>query len=678
MANTTSRWKPNRLNSHMISYRADIDGLRGIAVLAVVFYHLEFGVLHGGFVGVDVFFVISGFLITAIIQREIQQGRFGYSSFYQRRIRRLFPALFVFLAFTLLGGIAILLPSDLAVLGRTTAATVLFGSNFYLWRTSGYFEGTAELNPLLHTWSLAVEEQFYIGLPILLLFLHRYANRALRPALILVGLLSLAVCVWAQPHRPTAVFFLAPFRAWELIVGAALAVGIVPVLRLRWQRELVSTTGAALLAYSVLAIEPGPGFPGWIATVPVLGAAALIHSGASGDSVLRRLLSWRPLVYVGLISYSLYLWHWPFIVYAKYLNGLDPLGAWRWGILFLSVGVSALSLHYVETPFRRGTLFRGPRLLFSGAAVATALTATVGLSLAISGGLSWRFPPEIIALDRERDPEIPFLECMDRPIDSHRRQDMCHVGVKNVAPSVLIWGDSHALAWLPAVDAVLQDNGTAGIFAGQSACAPLIEIRNPANPHCYDHNSQVKQLLLADKQLRLVVLMASWPSYSWDGGKYRIESTTGEVGNSRVFPRAMANTLRLIARAGRVAWLIGPTPGAPSEAPLRMALARRNHNGNLSPISTATFEEARRSFTEAVATLPASSTVFFTDPSPWLCDDHTCRFETNGMPLYRDGGHLNLRGAAYLQPFLAKAFAKVMKRVWGSETSEGDHAALVR
>lgn len=645
----------------MISYRPDIDGLRAIAVLAVVFYHLGLGPVRGGFVGVDVFFVISGFLITAIIQREIRQGEFSYAGFYQRRVRRLFPALFVVLAATLATGLAVLLPSDLVVLGRTTAATVFFASNVYLWRHSGYFDGAAELNPLLHTWSLAVEEQFYIGLPVLLLVVNRYARRLVGPAVITVGLGSFVLCVALQPYRPTAVFYLAPFRAWELMAGAVLALGLVPQLAQRWHRETLSAAGLGLLVYSIVATRAGPSFPGWAAALPVLGTAALIHAG-TGDSVVRRALSWRPVVYVGLLSYSLYLWHWPLLVYARYLKGLEPLGGWRWAILAASLGLSALSLRFVETPFRRGRRLREPRRLFARAALATGVATALGLGLSWSGGWTARFDPAVIALDRERRPEIPFLTCMRLRLDPARADDVCRVGSPDATPQVLIWGDSHALAWLPAFDGLLRDEGLAGLFAGQSACAPLVDVHNPSNARCLAHNASVREILLEDERLRLVVLIASWPSYSWDRGKYRISDASGRTGNSVVFPEALQRTVAMIHGAGRSAWLIGPTPGAPLEAPLRMALARRSGRNDLSGVSTRAFDRKRKDFQRAVALLPPELPLLFTDPGPWFCDAGRCRFESEGLPLYRDGGHLNLRGAAFLRPFLERELPVARER----------------
>jgi peptidoglycan/LPS O-acetylase OafA/YrhL len=222
------------------NYRPDIDGLRAIAVLSVVLYHFNIVQLKGGFVGVDIFFVISGYLITGIINNEIERGNFTFAGFYERRVRRIFPALFGMLLAVLAVGAWLLLPHDLEPLGNATIATLLFGSNVLFWRQSGYFDTTSDFNPLLHTWSLAVEEQFYIGFPMLLLLVHRFAPRALKPVLIGCMFISFALCVWVQAIRPTATFFLLPFRAWELLLGSILAIGAVPAISNRLLRETVA------------------------------------------------------------------------------------------------------------------------------------------------------------------------------------------------------------------------------------------------------------------------------------------------------------------------------------------------------------------------------------------------------------------------------------------------------
>src|SRR5688572_4392252 len=249
------------MSQHKVAYRPDIDGLRAIAVLAVVFYHLNLSDggswLRGGFVGVDIFFVISGFLITGIVQGEIEQGRFTILGFYERRVRRLFPALVVVLVASSLVGALWLLPSDFALLGKSVTATLLFVSNVFFWRISGYFNADSALNPLLHTWSLAVEEQFYIGWPLLLLLMFRYRPRLARPVVLVLGALSFLACVAVTPLRPSATFYLLPFRAWELSLGAALALGAVPAITSQRLREVVAVLGLALLVAGLCMVQPG-------------------------------------------------------------------------------------------------------------------------------------------------------------------------------------------------------------------------------------------------------------------------------------------------------------------------------------------------------------------------------------------------------------------------------------
>ena len=290
-------------------YRSDIDGLRAIAVLSVVLYHFGIGGLQGGFVGVDVFFVISGYLITGIIQSELARGEFTLARFYERRARRIFPALFVMLLVTMLAGLFVLLPSDLARLGQAATATVLFVSNALYFRQSGYFDDASDFNALLHTWSLGVEEQFYVGLPLLLMLVHRYRPQWLLRVIAACALLPFAACVLVQPILAKAVFFLSPFRAWELLLGSLVALGAAPQVRNGTLRAVLSVAALAALLGAIAFMRSGVDFPGWKAAIPVLATAVLLHLGAGGRTWVGGVLSWRPLVFVGLISYSLYLWH---------------------------------------------------------------------------------------------------------------------------------------------------------------------------------------------------------------------------------------------------------------------------------------------------------------------------------------------------------------------------------
>lgn len=462
----------------MIQHRNDIDGLRAVAVGLVVLFHLGFPV-PGGFVGVDVFFVISGYLITAILRDDLAAGRYSLLEFYNRRARRILPALLAVLLVSTLVALALLLPSMLRGYGLSLVSTSLFASNLYFWFDTGYFAGAAESRPLLHTWSLAVEEQFYLLFPLLLAALYRHARRGLRLGLAGLALGSLLYSEWLLRHAPESAFYLLPSRAWELLLGSLLALGAVPGAHHLALRQGLGLLGLAAIAYSGWAYTEGTRFPGLSALTPCLGAALLIHSGSQGDTLAARLLGWRPVRFVGLISYSLYLWHWPLIVF--YREGL--VGEYgvpqRLALLVLALALATLSWHYVETPFRK--LHRGrwpaPRLLRSAAA-ALAVAGLAGGLLAASG-LPQRFQPESLEaagwLDYRPGGQFRsghcFLSSNHKGLaDYDRAQCLAETPDR---PTVLLVGDSHAAhLWqglarqLPGVN--LQQ-------ATASGCMPLLE-----------------------------------------------------------------------------------------------------------------------------------------------------------------------------------------------------------
>jgi peptidoglycan/LPS O-acetylase OafA/YrhL len=641
------------------AYRPDIDGLRAIAVLGVVLYHFGIGPLRGGFIGVDIFFVISGYLITGIIHRDIQRGAFSFAKFYERRVRRIFPALFAVLAACLLAGPFLLLPSDLATLGKSALASLSFGSNVLFWRTSGYFDFSSELNPLLHLWSLSVEEQFYIALPVALLWARRCAGGRLRAVLLFGAAVSLAACLAVQPLRPSAVFYLAPFRAWELLAGGLLAVGAAPAIPVRWHRELLSAFALLLLGASLVMIAAGDSFPGWRAIVPVLATAALLHAGAHGTSVARRALEFKPLAFVGTISYSLYLWHWPFLVYAKYLNAYEPLGGWRWVLLPAAALASIASYYWIEQPFRAGAKAPPARLLFRQAGCALAGLGAVSAMLVARDGLPGRFSPRIVALDRAGKPAIPFLGCIDRTLDQNRRGDFCLAGDVRVPPNIWIWGDSHSLAWAPAFDAALKSEGRSGVLAMESSCPPLLGVDIPHDPACRSKNEAVFEQIRRREGVATVVLTASWPVYS-GGSDYPMRDEAGREGGRRVFPPAIERTVTALRRAGKSVWIIGPTPGAPVFIPFRVAMAERSRRKGPEAIGLPEFARRASGFDAALPAALAIGGVFYTDPRPWFCGkDGRCDYMRSGELLYRDNGHLSVQGARFVTPYLRSELARV-------------------
>jgi len=629
-----------------VKYRPDIDGLRAIAVLSVVLYHFGIGGLQGGFVGVDVFFVISGYLITGIIHSELKRGEFTLARFYERRARRIFPALFVVLLATMVAGLWILLPSDLARLGQSSVATILFVSNLQYFRESGYFDSSSEFNPLLHTWSLGVEEQFYLGLPLLLMVVWKFWPRGLGGVLAACAILSFVACVAVQPIVAKAAFFLSPFRAWELLLGSMLGIGAIPRIEGKTLRNGIAVVALVALLGAVAFMQSGIDFPGWKAAVPVIATAALLHVGASGGSFVGRLLSWKPLVFVGLVSYSLYLWHWPLLVLAKYRNAMEPLPpAFSLGLCATAFLLAVGSYYWVEQPFRKSRRDRvratsGRVFAVSGAMAAVLVSAGIGLK--VSDGLPMRVPEQVAALDRARMPVIPFQNC-DKQLPAENL-DNCVIGSKDAKTRALVWGDSHALAWLPGLDEALSARGERGSLAIMSACAPLLGVTNPKNPKCTAYNDQVSEWVLSGKVDR-VYLVAAWVAWSAPKGGYDLTDSSGLRGNAVVFSTAYRRTIEELSPHVSEIVVIAPTPGAVKFLPYRMAMATWRGTAQPRPIAKALYTAQAANFWNGVEEIKHRARVV--DPAPWFCDEVQCRYSNKGQLLYRDGHHLNAEGARF-------------------------------
>ena len=349
-----------------LTYRADIDGLRAVAVAIVVLYHAGATSISGGYLGVDVFFVVSGFLISGIIWRDLEAGAFSFAGFYERRIRRIYPALFSMILACLGCASLFLVPDDFVAMGNSAAATAVYGSNIFFWRKSGYFDAPAELAPLLHTWSLAVEEQFYVVYPVFLALVHRFARGRAVHALMAVFVASLALATWGISAYPEASFYLLPTRAWELALGALLAVAHLPTPRSRLLSEAAAVAGGLLIGYSAFAFDSRTPIPGPLGLVPCLGAALILHA-ARRPTLVGRLLETPPFVFVGQISYSLYLWHWPVLVMSKHFLAVRELPLWATVTAVAgSVALAWASFHLVEQPVRKRGWF-SRNAIFAGA-----------------------------------------------------------------------------------------------------------------------------------------------------------------------------------------------------------------------------------------------------------------------------------------------------------------------
>lgn len=632
-------------------YRPDIDGLRAVAVLAVVLHHLSAELLPGGYVGVDVFFVISGYLITRIISREMQEGTFTFARFYERRARRIFPALFAVLAATLVASYFLLLPSDMASTLRGALGTVFFGSNLVFWREmkEGYFAATdLALNPLLHTWSLAVEEQFYLLFPVLLLFCYRYARQHLVAVLVACAIVSLAGAALLVQSKSVAVFFLSPFRAWELLVGSLLALQAVQPLRSRLLRELVAGVGLFVILAACIVYDSKTTFPGLAALVPVLGTAALIHAGTSGPSFASRLLQLRPMVWIGLISYSLYLWHWPLIVLARYALGFEPITQYMPALLIASVLLAYLSYRFIEQPFRRGLIFSRCAAFRTSATCAAVLTTVAGVGL-YSGGFETRFEPEVLALDKARAPIIPYRQCLAST------KQWCALGHTDSIPNTLLWGDSHMQSWMPALDKVLREAGKGAVFAGMSSCPPMLGIlRHTDRKDCAAHNVAIQSYIAAHPEITTIVMAGFWSHYFRSDGPLSVTRNGEKLYGVNAAQAGLQNTLIWLHESGRRIVLIGPVPVYQKSVPLALALGLANQQKLIH--STAQDQLTYHAqFFQSISTVGTQLDLTLLNPIEWMCTDE-CVTSHNDKSLYRDAHHLSVEGALFFAPMLKQGF----------------------
>ncbi len=634
-----------------MQYRPDVDGLRAAAVVPVVLFHAGVPGFGGGFVGVDVFFVISGTLITGLIAEEIRQGRFSLADFYERRIRRIVPALAAMLLFCAVAASVLLLPMDHAEFGRSVVAAALSFSNVFFWRQSGYFSDAAELKPLLHTWSLSVEEQFYIALPLFLLamtalFRGRWAGRWITGGVLVMMAASFALSVEGLERHPDAVFYLMPTRAWELLLGALLGLGAVPAVRNAWVNEAAGLLGLGLIVWAVVLFDRMTAFPGANALVPCLGAALVIHAGGGagiggGRPLAARLLALPVPVFIGLISYSLYLWHWPLLVFAHYttFGPLDPIGTA--GVLALAVLVSVLSWRFVEKPFRTGPWLRGRRAFVHGAAALALFLAFGGGSVA-SDGWAARFDPQVRRVEALADSRnTDYVACKDRDPAHVRNGDLCTVGATETRGEPwLIWGDSHAWAMLHLFDEAFRQAGARAIVASYDGCVPLFDVgRVHYQGPCRAIADSVERLIEREG-IRKVVMTAYWTGYYRD--TLQVDDHVIGPGNpavtAQVLNRGLVRTVDRLAGRGIAVYLTDPLPGGRWSVPRALAAAAAWNRPIDPAYSLDEYRAMNRDFFQTVESLGDEIRGRL---SLWtiLCDGGRCRTETDGLPLYFDTNH---------------------------------------
>ena len=472
-------------NHAQIRYRKDIDGLRAIAVLLVLADHFKLR-FPGGYIGVDVFFVISGYLISAIIIRDVHRGTFSFADFYERRIRRIFPAMLVMLACVTLMTLRYSLPVEAVDFAKSLVAALLSCSNMYFWTKAGYF--ATDNKPLLHTWSLGVEEQFYIFFPILLVLLLKMSRRHTREVILLLTGASFILASITVFHHPNAAFFLAPLRAWELLIGTCISQHYYPQLRGAASRHIAGVAGLCLILVPSVTYEQWTIFPGLTAVPPCLGAALIIAAGEYASNFAGRILSRQPFVFIGQISYSLYLWHWPLGVFQRYddmvLHGGFYGARVKLTMIALSLLAGTLSWAFVERPFRFGKSRPGRRSLF--AITGAAFAALLVFSVVCIGreGFQASVSPRTLALQRYINfVSAPYYREGTCFTEAHSGQhfspDNCVIPHTN-RPTLLVFGSSQAAHLWWGLSRVYPDREV--LEAASSGCTPYLpsQLRNPS------------------------------------------------------------------------------------------------------------------------------------------------------------------------------------------------------
>jgi peptidoglycan/LPS O-acetylase OafA/YrhL len=656
-----------------LKYRADIDGLRAFAVVPVVLFHAGVAGFGGGYVGVDVFFVISGYLITLLIVSESDKagGKFSIAWFYERRIRRIFPALFVIIVFCLIAGWFVLAPNDYKSLGGSIFATSLFISNILFWLRSGYFEIAADQQPLLHTWSLAVEEQFYLLYPLLLVILLKKPDRIPR----IIGVLALVSFTLSAAFvffYPGATFYLSPFRFWELLIGALLAIKCFPIKTGARSSEVLSWIGLAMILVPVICYSKETIFPGLTAAIPVGGAAILIYVGEPGSNSVSRLMSLRPFVFIGQISYSLYLWHFVLITFGRYLS-IDRLTAVSVGVLILmSTVIAILSWRFVELPVRRtrSIALEGSSLFGIGALVTIFLAAT-GLAIRSTDGFATRLTPEQLRVLETKGPNDGSL-CGLVTLNKAASKEFCRIGVRDgVNPSFFVWGDSHGIAFWPAFKDLAKKRNTNGLLAAVGGCPPVVGVRRmePEYRDCEIISRQVLSFIVSNNAIRTVILVSRW-AYFVEGKIYNDEPTDRyrtkhALVASTLTPKqhdtviimadGLEQTVAQLKTAGKDVWIVGPVPEVGIDVPKSLFLKALGlaKEIEIAP-SREKFEQRQKNVRQLLDKIAAEYRINVVWPGDVLCRDVYCKIEVNGSPVYQDDNHLSYYGAIFVDSVIEK------------------------
>jgi peptidoglycan/LPS O-acetylase OafA/YrhL len=656
-------------NLHSKGYRPDIDGLRAVAILGVLLFHLDKSLLPGGFLGVDVFFVISGYLITSIIKRDIDGEGFSIARFYERRIRRIMPAFFVLILAVLLAACVWILPAEIVPFGKSMRyALFSFGNVYFLSAAQDYFNSEAAKAPLLHTWSLGVEEQFYFVFPFVLLGLSRLCKRqsTMIAWVSLLLMASLVACLHKSKVSAPTCFFLLPYRAWQMLAGALLA--FMPLSGLRPSRLMgaMGWAGLGLILASMVLVSEADFRPGLMALPSCVGAMMLILAGtpAHGSLSASRLLSWRPIVGLGLISYSVYLWHWPLIVFRE--NYLPQHSHTNTVILAtVSLIFGWASWKWVEKPFRRPGFLKRRTIFISWASLALTFLG-VGMIIKETDGLIQRYSPEVRAIlkARERNEDFPT------EIKENWSPESAPIyGDKSQAPSIALWGDSHAHALMPWLDKRAKEARRAVKLLSMDGQIPVpgLVVRGEHDEDRMRCVNESMKLILESNTIDTVILHARWAFYlegyneaAHEKNPTNVVSYHGQPQQTQAEREAFyANQIRegisQLLQAGKKVALIYPVPEARINIPDFLARELIEGRPLVESISLPSFAERQRQPMAVLESIPDHPKLVRIKPHERLMNNEQLTVLSDGKPLYIDDDHLSVAGLDFIEDLLDAA-----------------------
>ena len=657
-----------------LTYRPEIDGLRALAVVPVVLFHSGISWFSGGYVGVDIFFVISGYLITRILVNDIQKGTFSIARFYERRIRRIFPALLFVLLVSSLVAYYVFFPGELRRFKDSVQATLLFYSNYFFMFDVGYFADSAESKPLLHTWSLAVEEQFYVVFPIILYLLYRYLKKYLFSAITGILLLSFAYSVLLVQSNANDAFYSTPARAWELLIGSFLVL-------LEEKKKLVlssrssnvlSFTGLVMILVSVLTFTEHTSFPGPSALLPVIGSALIIFSANSNANWTNRLLSLQPIRFIGLISYSLYLWHWPVLVFYKtyQIQTVEEINLWI--VFSVMLLLSLLSWKFVEKPFRKLKVFNKNTVYKITQLSAGVVLVYLVIFVFVFSDFKRDLPKEVrasLSSFRESERVIALEDCESERIERIFTLKICYVGnLKSEVITFAVLGDSHSRALLAGIDESARRNGKKGIYIGSGGCIPFVDMYRTVDvkKDCQRMVTAYMGYLRQKHEIEDVILAARWSLYA-TGKRYRVgngkdiimKDDSGDnysiFENRNIFEKNFQKTMSLMQEMNKRVSIVTQVPemkwGARQYA--RAQLTGKEFDFRETVVK---HQERQNLVTHVFTKYQKKYGYDIIQPDQLMCPDEYCIFEQNGRPIYSDNNHIMMFFSKQLSPLYDDIF----------------------